>query len=193
MREHIQVKQPGLLKPRVKIPCHLIDDRSFAMNDLIMGEGQEIGFVKEILHRKQKLSDIPSAVSRLLTHVFQRIVHPAKVPFVVEAQTILRCRFCCPGKRSGVLRDQHCIRIKALQAFIHTLHKVHGVMIDPSSAVSLPVDQVADSIKSKSIEMILVKPECAGRLQEGAHIPAGVHEVAAAPFAVPDCGVRILI
>ena len=83
--------------------------------------------------------------------------------------------------------------IKALQTFIHALHKVHGVMIDPSSAVSLPVDQVSDGIEPKSIEMILIKPECAGRLQEGAHIPAGMHEVAAAPFAVPDCGMRILI
>ena len=66
-------------------------------------------------------------------------------------------------------------------------------MIDTSSTVSLPVDQVPDGIEPKPVEMILVKPECAGRLQEGAHIPAGVHEVAAAPFAVPDCRVRILI
>ena len=95
MREHVQIEQPGLLHPHVKIPVHLVDDRSLPVNDLVMGERQKIALVVEVFHREQQLADIPSALRRIFAHEFQCVVHPAEIPLVIESKAVLRDRSRC--------------------------------------------------------------------------------------------------
>ena len=182
MQEHIQIQGSRLRELSVIIPGHLLDDRRLPMDHLVMGERKQISLVVEISHREGQLVILLRAVGRIGPEEIQRVVHPAHIPLVVKAQAALRDRFCDPRIRRRVLCNQHCIRIQPFQPAVHLLQEFDGIRIDPAPLVPHPVDQIADRVKSQSIEMILIQPESAGGIQKACDIASRMVEVAAPPL-----------
>ena len=79
----------------------------------------------------------------------------------------------------------------SLQALVHILKKFYGIQIDTTSRVTLPVDRTADRIHADTVHMKFADPVIGAGLQETSCLTAGVHEIAAAPFADTDSRIRI--
>ncbi len=84
---HIAIKgtQVGELLPHV--PRHFREQRSFAVDHLIMRERQHKVFVIGVHQRKGDIVLMIAPVDRIMAHVVQHIVHPAHIPLQTEAQT----------------------------------------------------------------------------------------------------------
>ena len=191
--EHVRVQGPGLRKLLFIIAGHLLNDRRLSMHHFIVRQRKQIVFIIKILHGEGELMIILRTIRRIRPEIVQRIVHPAHVPLIVEPESALRNRLRYPRIGGGILRDEHNLRMALLKSVVHTADKFDGIRVHTASLISLPVNQISDCIKSKSIEMIHADPEIGSRVQEGAHIPAGVAEIAAAPLTVADRLVRILV
>ena len=66
-------------------------------------------------------------------------------------------------------------------------------MVFPPGRVALPVNQPADRIHAQAVKVEFLQPVLGGGLQEAAHLPPGVHEVAAAPLADAHVAVGVLV
>ncbi len=80
-----------------------------------------------------------------------------------------------------------------MQAEIHPLEEIKVEIIDAAALISHPVDQAADRVHSKSVEVILSEPVIGCGLHEACHFSSGEQEIAASPFAVGDIRCRVLI
>src|SRR5258708_16579041 len=84
-RPHVteQRAQVGELLP--SIAGHLVEQRAFAVNDLVVRKRQHEVFVPRVHQSKRQIAVMKSAVDRSVAEVVERIVHPSHVP--LEAQT----------------------------------------------------------------------------------------------------------
>ena len=159
------------------------------MNIFIVAERQDVMLPPEIHHRESQLAQVGFAFFRCFFEVVQRIVHPAKVPLVVKAQAAV---FHGGGhffKVGGILGNQHGGGVALLQPLVHILQEFQGRAVHTAGGVTLPVDQAADGIHAQAVCVEGAQPVISGRLQKAADFAAGVHEIAAAPFALPHrCG-----
>ena len=120
-------------------------------------------------------------------------MHPAEIPFVVEAEAALVHRTGDAGVGGRVLRNQQGGGVACLEAVVHVLEKVERVAVDAALRVALPVDEARDCVHAQAVEMELFEPVIRGGLEETAHFTARMDEVVAAPLALADRAVRILI
>ncbi|RMS09593.1 hypothetical protein ALP75_201800 [Pseudomonas syringae pv. actinidiae] len=83
------------------ITRHLVDQRVLAVHHFIVGNRQHKALGPRVYQAETQLAVMMLAVDRVFFHVLQRIMHPAHVPLVVEAQTTLLRRFADtrPGRR----------------------------------------------------------------------------------------------
>ena len=99
MAEHEAVigAQVGELLPA--IARHLADQRALAVDHLVMGERQDEVLAEGVDQAEGQLVVMVLAIDRVLADVAQRVVHPAHVPFVAEAEAaeIGRQRHARPG------------------------------------------------------------------------------------------------
>ena len=122
----------------------------------------------------------------------QRVMHPAHVPLVVEVEAALGCGLCRAGKVRRVLSHKEAPLVEVLDAGIHLADEGHGIVVDASCLVSLPVDDAGDGIHAQAIEVVAAKPEVRRGLHEASRLSAGVHEVVRAPLGDADRVIRIL-
>mmetsp|Transcript_21602 Transcript_21602/g.51265 ORF Transcript_21602/g.51265 Transcript_21602/m.51265 type:complete len:788 (+) Transcript_21602:524-2887(+) len=83
--EPIVGAQIGELLPVVT--GHLGEHAALAVHDLVMRDRQHEVLAERVDQAEGHLVVMPAAVDRVLGHVAQGVVHPAHIPFVVEAQT----------------------------------------------------------------------------------------------------------
>ena len=120
-------------------------------------------------------------------------MHPAQVPFVGKAQAPLFRRAGDPFEVGGILGSQDAAGVAGLQPLVHGAQELHPIAVDPPALIPLPVEDAADGVEPQAVEVVAVQPVVGRALQEAAHLPAGVHEVAAAPLADPHVLAGIFI
>src|SRR6266536_4811114 len=81
----IEGTQVGKLLPQV--PRHFREQRSFAVDHLIMREREYKVFVIRVHQRKSDTVLMIAPVDWIEAHVVQHIVHPTHVPLQAETQT----------------------------------------------------------------------------------------------------------
>ena len=78
------------------------------MHDLVVAERQDEALVVRVQQRERHLVVVVATVDRVEGHVAERVVHPAEVPLVTEAQPARRCRRRHARPRRRLLGDhQH--------------------------------------------------------------------------------------
>ena len=125
--------------------------------------------------------------------IIQRIVHPAKIPFIIESQSIVFYRSRHFQKRCRIFCNEHRSRMQFLQSCIHIFHKCKRTRIHAPIRLSLPVNRTADCIHSYSVKMILFQPVICGRLQKAADFPSGIIKISCSPLTVCHITLHILI
>ena len=133
------------------------------------------------------------SVLRTCLEIFQGIMHPSHVPFIVKSKPALIDRLGHILEICRILCRQKASRISSLQFLIHQFDELHSVSIDTALFISLPVNDPADGIHTQTIKMVFLQPVICRRLQKASHLSAGMHKVAAAPFTDPHICMRIFI
>ena len=193
MDNHVHVQAAELRKLLLIASEDLVDNRLLPVNDLVVRERKHMTLVVEIHHGERQLLRALHALIGLLLHVVQRVVHPAEVPLVIEVETALRCRMRAALKCRRVLGDQHGRRMTLMQACIHIPDEIHRVAVHAAGLISHPVDNPADRVHAKTVEMIFRQPVVRRRLHEAADLASRENEVTGAPLTLGDIAVRIFV
>ena len=192
MRKHVQVERTSLGELPVVVATHLLGHGCLAMDVFVVRERHQVVLVAKVHHREAQLVVAAGAHTRLKLEHFERVVHPAHVPLVVEAQAALLNGTRGARDIGRVLCHKEDARVQRLQAVVHGLNKVQCHVVDAAARVALPIDDAADGVHAQCIDMVGAKPEVVGRLHEAAGLPARIHEVVAAPLAYANRVVGIL-
>ena len=86
MRVHVAEEQPQIRKFLPIIAGHFFQKGALAVDDLIVRKRQNEIFVEGVDHREGEFVVMILAVNRIEREIPQRIVHPAHVPFQIEAK-----------------------------------------------------------------------------------------------------------
>ncbi len=81
----VEKAEIGKLLPHVT--GHFVEERVFAVDDFVVGKREKEIFGEGIEERESKFVVFVFAVDGVVGKVFQRVVHPAHVPFEAETET----------------------------------------------------------------------------------------------------------
>ena len=154
-----------------------------------MAQRQQVKLVVEIVHTE---NDLPVCVGTLAEgggEVIQRIVHPAHVPLVVEADAVVAGGGRHLEKVGGVLSHVDAGGPALVQAVVEVPQEGDCALVDAPGGVALPVEGAGDGVHPDAVAVVDLHPEGGGAVQEAAHLPAVVVEVAGTPLAVAHVAV----
>ena len=99
-------------------------------------------------------------------HVFECVVHPAHIPFEIEAESIRRGD---TGEGGGFFRDGDCVGELFVDDLVEAAHEFDGFdVFAATEAVGYPfaifageveVDHGGDGVNAEAVEMVFVEPE----------------------------------
>ena len=127
-------------------------------------------------------------------HIFQHVVHPAHVPFIIEAQAALVRRSGDHGPGGGFFRDHQGLGNIFKYRSIELAQKIHGFQVFPAAVlVGLPlsllfpviqIQHVGHGINPQPVQMELLQPEAGTGNQEALHFRAAVIKIHGIPVFV---------
>ena len=191
VRPHPGEEHPAVCEFLPVVAGHFVDQRAFAMNDLVVAEHENEMLVKGIEHREGDLALVESAVNRILADVAQAVVHPAHGPLEAESQPagVGGTRDSWPG--GGLLGDHGHARESLIANLIAAFQKTDRVEVfPPAKAVRNPLAGFARVIEVKhrrhgihaqAVDVVFIKPEKRVADQEIFHLVAAVVEDERAP------------
>ena len=186
VRVHVHIKRPRLRELIVVIAVHLLNNGSLAVYVLVVGKREYVLLAVVVHHRECQLVVVVHALVRRGAEVVERVVHPAHVPLVVEAETAFVHRLCYHRVIRGILRAEYRGRIDPLQPAVQRFQELHAAHVLTAGRVAHVVDNAADSVHAKPVEVVFRQPVVRRRLQEAAHRTLREIEVAASPLAERD-------
>ena len=124
-----------------------------------MGKRKDKPLEIEVSHRPVDLIMTASPPERIYLHVFQRIVHPAHVPFIVETKSAFFNRLRYTGIVRGILGDQHDVFKGLIEVIVHLFEEVNGTVVDASVLIAHPVNAVVDGIHADTVKVVSMQPE----------------------------------
>ena len=164
------------------------------MHDLVVRERQDKAFRIKIRHRERDVVVVVLAVDRIALQILERVVHPAQIPLVVEAQTAIQRRFRHVWKIGRVLRDEHDFAMVFLVDHeVGALHEVAGALVDAALFVSLPENRVRDRVPAQSVHVVDIEPVVGRRHQKRNGLPLSTSQSSRFPtrnWRRPDFGIR---
>ena len=83
---HVAVKEPEVREFLPEVARHLVEQRSLAVHDLVVREGEDEVFTERVDHAEGERTVFVLAIDRVFGEIAQRVVHPAHVPLEAEAQ-----------------------------------------------------------------------------------------------------------
>src|SRR3984893_8398933 len=86
MSEHEAVIGAQVREALPVVARHPPQDRALAVDDFVVRQRQDEIFRKCVMQAEQDVAVMILAVDRVLADVIQRVMHPAHIPFVAEAQ-----------------------------------------------------------------------------------------------------------
>ena len=93
------------------LPCvarHLPDQRSFAVDNFVVGQWKNKILRKRVQQAEGNLVVVPATVDRISLDIPQGVVHPPHIPFERESEATFRHGPGNAGPSGGFLRDRHC-------------------------------------------------------------------------------------
>ena len=158
----------GKLAP--PITRHTADERTFAIDNLVVRKRQHEVLVKGVHHRERKQSVIARPPGKIGLHVVQGIVHPSHIPLVVETQTAFAWRVGNEGPSGGFLGYHHHVGHALGNASVDGADEGAGIQVlFGSQGVEFFVGFVVDSeveiqhardaIHADAIDVEVLKPE----------------------------------
>ena len=110
------------------------------MHDFVVREGQNVVFAERVGDGKRQFVVHALAEERVGLDVRQRVVHPAHIPLVVEAQSAEGRRHRHHRERRAFFRDHDHAGVSGQHRFIQGLQKVHRFQVDfAAELVALPL------------------------------------------------------
>ena len=109
------------------ITRHLINQRTLAMNYLIMRQWQYEVLVECIHQGEGQLILMPLTINWVKAYITENVVHPAHVPLIVEAHTahVYRTGNHWPGGR--FLSNHQCLWMLLENGLVQLLNEVHSL------------------------------------------------------------------
>ncbi len=86
MSEHEAVIGAQIREALPFIAGHAAEDGALAVHDLVMRQRQDEVLREGVVQAEQDVAMMEFAMYGILADVFQRIVHPAHIPFVAKAE-----------------------------------------------------------------------------------------------------------
>ena len=152
------------------------------MHDFVVRERQHKVFAVLVNHAEGEQVVVVFAVYRIFLHVTQGVVHPAHVPFVLEAEAAAFGRVADTGESSAFFGDRGNAALFVLQDGVGALQEVDGFEVfAPAVAVRDPftffarvvaVDHGGDGVHTQTIHTIVFDPVEGVAGQEVAHFVA---------------------
>ena len=146
-----------------------MEQRILAVDDFVVGEGKHEILAEGVEHREGELVVFVFAVDGIRGKIFQRVVHPAHVPFEAEAEAaeVGGPRDAGPGR--GFFGDGENAGEAAVRDFVHALNEGDGVKIfaaaifvgNPLALLAriVEIEHGSDGVHAKTIDVIFVEPE----------------------------------
>ena len=198
----VQRAQPRCFPP--VIARHLIPQRAFSMDDLVVGKRQHIIFGESVYQREGEFSVVESPVDRILVQVPQGVIHPPHVPLKSEPKPTSVSWGGHSGPGCGLFGDHDDARIVLVGGGICFLQEADGfkvlaaaVNIGAPRSVRTRVVQIKHGsyrVDSQPIDVEFAQPvQCVGN-KEVPYLSTAKVEHQRAPVRVfPTQRVRVLI
>ena len=184
--------QAGKLLP--VIPRHLADQGTLSMDHFIMGQGQHKVLRKSVHEGEGELILVPFAIDRIQAHIIQHVVHPAHIPFVIEAHAACVYRLGNQRPGCGFLRDHQRVGMILEYGLIQLLDEIHGFQIAripvfirlpfPVLPGVIQIKHIGHRIDAQPVNMEFLQPEQRVGNQEALDLGAAVIKVGGSPFPV---------
>ena len=169
MRHHESIGSAQIRKLRLSVAGHLSDHGTFSVHHLIMGKRQNKVLAVRIDHAEGQFPMMRTPEDRVVSHIADKVIHPAHVPFVIKSQAILLHVSGHHRPGGGFLGDHNSPRLFPLNHTIQMLKQFHGLQI-LMTAVDIrhplpfvfPVIQIqhgSHRINPDSVGMEFVNPE----------------------------------
>jgi hypothetical protein len=165
MRPHEGVVGAQIREALPVVARHPPEDRALAVHHLVMAERQHEVLGEGVEQAEGQLVVVIAAIERVAPDVVERVVHPAHVPLVAEAQApgVDRLRHARPG--GGFLGDGHDRGVVAIDGDVHRPQEVERFeVLAPAEAVGDPLALLAgivavehrrDRIHPQPVDMML--------------------------------------
>ena len=160
-----------------------------------MRERQDKVLVKGIHHGEGEQGVELASGRKVRLHVAQSVVHPAHVPFVMEAQSACIRRIGDQRPRGAFLRDGVDLRVIRSDHASQILEEADGVEVSfcavfVEALLGIVVDakvhikDAAHAVHADAVRMELLQPEHGGGEQEASYLSAAKVKFKGAPVRV---------
>ena len=137
-------------------------------------------------------------------HIVSDVVHPAHVPFQIEAQAALADRVGHQGPGGGLLGDHQHVVVLAEDPGVELPDEIHGLQILvsavdvggplPSLAAVVQIEHGGHRVHPKAVDVEHLQPEQGGGVQEGSDLVLAVVKDPRTPVGVlPFAHVGVLV
>ena len=194
MAEHETVIGAQVCKPLPLVARHAAEDRAFAVHDFVMRQRQNEILRKRVMQAEQDVAVMVLPVHRILADIFQRVVHPAHVPFEAEAEPAILDRLRDLRPCGGFLRGRGSFRKMPEQFDVEAAQEFDGFEVFPAAVpvrnplaggpAVVEVEHRGDGIDAQAVDAVAIEPEQRVGDQEVDHFGAAVIVDQRAPVEV---------
>ena len=191
MRPHVAEQQAEICKLLPIVARHFLEQGTFPVDYFVVRERQNEILGECVDHRERQFVMVIFPVNRIVFHESQRVVHPAHIPFQIEAEPTEIDRPRNRGPRRGFFRNRQRAGMLRVQHFVQVLEEADRFEIFAAAeAVWNPFARLArvieiehgrDRVHAQAVEVIFVDPEQRVRNQKILHFVAAVVEDERAP------------
>jgi hypothetical protein len=154
MSIHIGIEIPNIGEFVVVASPHLVEDAPLHMNNFVMTKRKNEVLTVEVGHREGDLIVAIFLIDRVLGIILEGIIHPAKIPLVVKAESLFKHPLCDMSVGRRIFSNGHNSRKKSMKISVSALNKFNSTGVFSALAIAFPVDDIAYSIHSESIYMV---------------------------------------
>ena len=188
--EQVEKPDSGELTPGVA--RHTPYERELAVDDLIMRKRQNIVLAVRVCNSKRQLVVAARPEREVGLHIFERIVHPAHVPLVMESEPTGIWRCGNEGPRRAFLCDRNYTRTSCPDHIVEFLQEFDRVQISLVSILvellqlliidaEIQIEHARDAVDSDTVSMVLVDPVHCIRQEEAPYLRPAIVKLICAP------------
>ena len=200
--EHPAEHQPQVRRLLPAIAGHLFQQRTLAVDHLVVREGQHEIFRVGIPHAEGELVVAVLAVDRVLRHIGDKIIHPAHIPLITEAKAAEPDGLRHHRPRGRLLRRHRYSREVGVERAVHLAQKgdrldilLAAVLISYPLAVAariIKIEHRGHGVDTQAVGVVAVEPVIGRRNQETPHLVASIVEDRALPVGMKTLA-RVLV
>ena len=167
MGHHIHIQRPEVGELLVVLPRHFVDEGLFAVDHLVVAQGQDEVLRKGVGHGEGQVVVLVFPEQRILGHILEGVVHPAHVPLKEEPQAPVKVGLGHHGPGRGFLGDHHGLWPDLEGRPVHRPKQFNGLQVflaaEAVGLVLLPVvvqvQHGADGVHPQAVHMEFPQPE----------------------------------